>query len=101
MGARHKGHLHCGCGSAGGLRFGAAGCAAASPLPPEPRKVWSKEGAWTNEEFQRTRARCIMYAATNQARNAWGGPFGNSWALLATACMRAEGWVLVPEKPGR
>ena len=74
---------------------------AASPPPPEPKKGWSKEGAWTNEEFQRTRARCIMYAETNQARNAWGGPFGNSWALLATACMRAEGWVLVPEKPGR
>ena len=81
-----------------------AGCAqpppvaVAAPSPkPEPKMAWDKPGA-SNEEFERTKARCIMYAETNQMRNAWGGPFGHSRLILFTNCMRAEGWVLVPEK---
>lgn len=83
-----------------------AGCAqppaqVVSPPPkPQPKMVWTKvgEGDASNEAFQRIRARCVMYAEANQVRNAWGGPFGNSWVVLADACMRSAGWVQVPEK---
>ena len=75
-----------------------AGCVSAPPRQRPVRRRQSQRKFGPRREHGPTRnfsARerdCIMYAETNQARNAWGGP---------TACMRAEGWVLVPEKPGR
>jgi hypothetical protein len=57
------------------------------PPPPPPPKHWYKQGAST-EEFQRTRARCIMNAEMSD-----GGDAGR-WTVIFATCMRAEGWVL-------
>jgi hypothetical protein len=60
--------------------------------------VYRKVGA-TQEEFERTRARCLAQAETAKAAST----DSNQWARLGTwtsvyrNCMRAEGWVLVPE----
>ncbi len=84
------------------MRNALAGCAhdkaptsAAAPAdpalkPPRPADVWTKPGA-TTEEFQRTRARCLLRAR-----------FGSEDYNVATypLCMRAEGWVLGPPTPG-
>jgi hypothetical protein len=76
-----------------------AGCAqppppqvAGPPPKPEPKMVWHKDGAWTQEEFQRTKARCIMLAEMND-------PY--KFVIIAETCMRSEGWVRVPEQPPR
>ena len=45
--------------------------------------AWDKPGA-SNEEFERTKARCIMYAETNQMRNAWGGPFAHARVMACS-----------------
>jgi len=68
-----------------------AGCAhAAGPTPPAPEFVWSKPGA-SNDEFQRTKAACMlrMLEAENANPNGW------SWAGILPLCMRAAGWVRV------
>jgi len=64
---------------------------------PPPKEVYYKRGA-SNEEFERTRARCLMQAEIARSNS-------NEPALLKVgtlftvfrACMRAEGWVLVRE----
>jgi hypothetical protein len=64
--------------------------AIAAPIiasPPPPPKKWYKDGAGT-EEFQRTRARCVMNAYT-AAR-----PDDIRWSIILATCMRSEGWVL-------
>jgi hypothetical protein len=58
------------------------------PPPPKPQPVYQKAGA-TNEEFQRTKARCLL-------ESGMGGADFNPLALRL--CMRAEGWVLVPQQ---
>jgi|PersoiStandDraft_1058852.scaffolds.fasta_scaffold229014_1 hypothetical protein len=64
--------------------------AIAAPIiasPPPPPKKWYKDGAGT-EEFQRTRARCVMNAST-------AAPMTDGrWTLIFASCMRSEGWVL-------
>jgi len=52
-----------------------------------PGPGWFKQGAG-QEEFQRTRARCLM----NAEMAAGGMNEGGRWALILTACMRSEGW---------
>jgi hypothetical protein len=52
--------------------------------PEPPPKVYFKPGA-THEEFERTKARCMMQMD-------FDAPW--KWAF----CMRAEGWVLVPQR---
>jgi hypothetical protein len=79
-----------------------AGCAHEEPAPitpvvakpPPPKLVYNKPGA-TTEEFERTRAGCRV-----QADIGGGGLFGDTpWTALSIQrnCMRAAGWVLVPE----
>jgi hypothetical protein len=62
------------------------------PPPPQPQMVWMKPGA-SNEEFQRTRAGCMlrMWEAENS------NPNGVGWVTVFPLCMRAAGWVQVPK----
>jgi hypothetical protein len=57
--------------------------AVASP----PKKQWHKGGAGA-EEFQRTRARCVMNASSAATTT------DTRWTLIFASCMRSEGWVL-------
>lgn len=61
--------------------------AQATPAAPPPKMVYSKPGG-TNEEFRRTRAHCLVQAEL-------GPP--ESWVVIYTSCLRAEGWVRVPQ----
>jgi hypothetical protein len=62
------------------------------PPPPPPQMVWAKPGS-TDEEFQRTRAACMlrMWEAENS------NPNGVGWVTVFPLCMRAAGWVQVPK----
>jgi hypothetical protein len=57
-----------------------------APPPPPPKKQWYKQGA-TAEEFQRTRARCIMNAESAAST------LDTRWGVIFLSCMRSEGWV--------
>jgi len=66
--------------------------------PPAPQQRWTRMvGPASENEFQRTKARCLTQA--EMARSQSFDP--NSWAQLGTRqtvlnrCMRSEGWVLV------
>jgi hypothetical protein len=86
-------------GDGGGLAGCADGPFAAAGLGPHPapeppatpvaepavEKVWYKSGA-TNEEFERTKARCMLQANLGSLY----------FAANFTLCMRAEGWTLGP-----
>jgi hypothetical protein len=74
--------------------------AAAPPPPPPLARVWTKPGA-TNEEFQRTKAACILRMHEDEVAIKAADP-GNPWAGLGAIsffplCMRAAGWVQVPK----
>jgi hypothetical protein len=74
--------------------------AAAPPPAPPPEMVWTKPGA-TNEEFQRTKAACILRMEEDETAIKAANP-GNPWASLRAItvfplCMRANGWVQVPK----
>src|SRR5262249_26473721 len=62
------------------------------PPKPAPECVYSKQGA-TTEEFQRTRAACLLRQteAENANPNSW------SWFTVFPLCMRANDWVLLPK----
>jgi predicted small lipoprotein YifL len=71
-----------------------AGCASADPLqapvspsatPPPAPFVWYKADA-AQEEFQRTRARCLLQAGAGTANFDFE-------PVAFVLCMRAEGWV--------
>ena len=55
----------------------------------QPGHGWYKQGGWTPEEFQRTRARCLMNASMTAG-------FGDMlrWNLIVSTCMRSEGWTI-------
>lgn len=56
-------------------------------VAPPPKKQWHKDGAGA-EEFQRTRARCIMNASSVS-------PMADGrWTIVFGSCMRSEGWIL-------
>jgi len=63
-----------------------------------PKQVYRKDGA-TNEEFQRTRARCLMQAeiAESASNDPNGWSRAGTWMMVYRTCMRAEGWVLVKQ----
>ena len=70
--------------------------AAPPPPPPAPKKVWFKAGS-SNEEFARTKARCIAQAETASAASPDPMTGAGHWMVIFPSCMRAEGWVLVNE----
>ena len=72
-----------------GVRFGAAACACGQSAAARAKESLVQGGSMDQRGI--LAPRCIMYAETNQARNASGGPFGNSWALLATAWHAGRG----------
>jgi hypothetical protein len=57
------------------------------PPPRKTQPVYQKPGA-TDEEFQRTKARCLVQSGIGGA---------NFNPLSYRLCMRAEGWILVPQ----
>jgi hypothetical protein len=61
-----------------------------------PAKVYFKPGA-SSEEFQRTRARCLVQAQTAEAGSQRAYDF-MTFTIVFEGCMRAEGWVLVDKK---
>jgi hypothetical protein len=66
----------------------------APPVPPKPAVAYFKEGA-SEEEFQRTKAACIM--KYEMAAGAASDEFGPNWGLglsVFGSCMRSQGWVL-------
>jgi hypothetical protein len=76
------------------LSVALTGCASADPpqapvppaaTPPPAPSVWYKAGA-TQEEFQRTRARCLLQAGAGTANFDFE-------PVAFVLCMRAEGWV--------
>ena len=54
----------------------------------QPGHGWYKQGAGP-EEFERTKARCLMNAEMTTTMSE-----GARWALIQMACMRSEGWTL-------
>jgi hypothetical protein len=70
----------------------AVSISAPPPPKPAPETVWSKPGA-TDEDFQRTRAACLLrqMEAENANPNSWG------WIMVFSLCMRASGWVHIPK----
>jgi hypothetical protein len=63
---------------------------AGAPPKPAVEKVWSKPGA-SNEEFARTKARCLLQADIDSPH----------FAYKAVLCMRPEGWTLGPRRDVR
>jgi hypothetical protein len=70
-----------------------AAVAAAPPPKPPPQRGYFKEGA-SSEEFQRTKAGCLVRAES--AAPGFNAPW--SWFSIYQNCMRADGWVLVEKK---
>jgi hypothetical protein len=54
----------------------------------QPGHGWYKQGAGP-EEFQRTKARCLMNAEMTTTEGE-----GGRWALILMTCMRSEGWTI-------
>jgi hypothetical protein len=77
---------------AGCVHDQAPAASAVAAAPPPPELVWSKPGA-SNDEFQRTKAACLLRLTEFQAASP-----GN-WSALTIFpfCMRANGWVEVPK----
>jgi hypothetical protein len=71
---------------------------AAAPRPPPKPSVYYKEGA-SNEHFQRARAGCLGRAEIAESGSTDPNPFGRvaTWMMVYRTCMRADGWVLVPQ----
>jgi hypothetical protein len=86
-----------GCASQLVTNVSAASTASAAPTP---KMVYYKTGA-TQEEFERTRARCLAQAETAKAASTDPNPWARlaTWMAVNRNCMRADGWVLVPERP--
>jgi len=85
-----------------GTTIALTGCAGTTKVEPAPafapKTVYYKAGA-TQEEFERTRARCLAQAESAKAASTDPDEWARlgTWMAIYRNCMRADGWMLVPE----